>query len=127
MAECIKKINTLPTVVASFGSGGSLNRIGVEEAREWGAFNWASLAKGIPLMDVFSDGSADMIDDIAQLTVNTLEGNHYLRFQPLLKENTLAFSANRKNLQKLIDAATNFLTTEEGNNKMNKLVKLLTE
>ncbi|MGB8690039.1 MAG: patatin-like phospholipase family protein [Microcoleus sp.] len=124
IAECRTQFKTLPSVVASFGSGWTLNRITVREAKGWGGFNWTSLLRNIPLMDVFSDGSSDATDYIAK---QLLKGeSEYFRFQPLLKENVSAFSADPDNLNLLVEIAERFLETEECKEDMGRLVESLT-
>ena len=63
-------------VVASFGTGESIRRITADEAREWGASEWA-----LPLIDVLFDGSADAVDYIARQLVDP---ENYFRFQTRL-------------------------------------------
>lgn len=125
IAECRRQFNTFPSVVASFGSGWTLNRITVREAQGWGSLNWGSLLRNIPLMDVFSDGSSDATDYIAkQLLLE--EESEYFRFQPLLTKNVSAFSADQDNLDLLIEIAEEFLETKECKQDMKKLVNSLT-
>ncbi|MEG4849387.1 patatin-like phospholipase family protein [Microcoleus sp. B5-D4] len=125
IAECRKQYNTFPSVVASFGSGWTLNRITVREAQGWGSLNWGSVLRNIPLMDVFSDGSSDATDYIAKQLL--LEGeSEYFRFQPLLKKNVSAFSAAPDNLDLLVEIAEQFLKTKECKEDMKKLVESLT-
>ncbi len=125
IAECRRQFNTFPSVVASFGSGWTLNRITVREAQGWGGLNWASLLRNVPLMDVFSDGSSDATDYIAKQLL--LKGeSEYFRFQPLLKKNVSAFSAATDNLDLLVEIAEEFLETQECKDDMKKLVDSLT-
>ncbi|MEG3837055.1 patatin-like phospholipase family protein [Microcoleus sp. AT8-B1] len=124
IAEGRKQFKDFPSVVASFGSGMALNRITVEEAKEWGSLNWVSIVKGIPMLDVLFDGSNDANDYVAK---ELLEGeSEYFRFQPLLTENVKAFSADPDNLYLLVEIAEEFLKTKECKEDMSKLVKSLT-
>ncbi len=124
IAEGRKQFKTIPSVVASFGSGMALSRITVEEAKEWGSLNWASIIKGLPIIDVMFDGSNDANDYMAK---QLLEGeSEYFRFQPLLKEDVNAFSADPDNLDLLVEIAEEFLKTQECKEDMSKLVKSLT-
>ena len=124
MAEGRKQFNSIPSIVASFGSGMALSRITVEEAKEWGGLNWGSIIKGIPIIDVMFDGSNDANDYMAK---QLLEGeSEYFRFQPLLKEDVNAFSGAPDNLDLLVEIAEEFLKTQECKDDMSKLVKSLT-
>jgi uncharacterized protein len=94
-------------LVASFGTGQLPRRITPDEATTWGGMDWVDISKGIPLLDVFSDGSSDAIDYIA----GKLLGDNYFRYQPLLKPDTSTFQADLKNLKRMETAAENYLTT----------------
>ena len=123
IAECRKQHKKLPDVVASFGSGAGLHRITVRQAQGWGALNWMSLIRSIPLMDVFFDGSSDAVDYIVEQLFD--DPNNYVRFQPIFKENVVTFSADAKNIALLEDVAERYMDTDEYKQKLEIIVNCL--
>lgn len=59
-------------LVLSVGSGERVRPIGLRDAREWGALEWA-----VPIIDVLFDGNAESVDYIARHVV----GDGYFRLQ----------------------------------------------
>lgn len=116
-----EKVNLENIVVASFGTGQNLKRIGTTQAREWGILEWASPRKGIPLLDVFSDGSADAVGYIAEQILHS----RYFRFQPCLNQDLPAFNANPDNLSVMQELTNEFLARPEIDERLNQLVKIL--
>ncbi|MEP0859723.1 patatin-like phospholipase family protein [Trichocoleus sp. DQ-U1] len=111
-------------VVASFGTGQPIARgIGIEQARGWGAAEWASPFKGIPIIDILFDGSTDATDYIAQ---QILWKENYFRFQPLLdKASSIpAFNANPGKLYALKNRVEVYC--KEVDEQLNNLAKILT-
>jgi hypothetical protein len=111
-------------VVASFGTGQPIARgIGIEQARGWGAAEWASPFKGVPIIDILFDGSTDATDYIAQ---QILWKKNYFRFQPLLDEASSipAFNANPCKLDALRNRVE--IYCKEVDEQLNDLVKILT-
>ncbi|QDU50484.1 patatin-like phospholipase family protein [Gimesia panareensis] len=107
-------------IVASFGTGQSIRRIEIDEAKEWGAAEWA-----FPLIDVLFDGSADSVDYIAtQLTDPT----NYFRFQTQLTD---AYddmdNADHTNINALIRIANLYIDSGEGKKLLKGLVSRLLE
>ena len=92
-------------IVASFGTGHVTRPITAEQAREWGALEWA-----VPAIDVLMDGA----------------GDHYFRFQAPL---TSAFDdlddASETNLNALVNLAKHHLEHEGGDAKLDQLVSVL--
>lgn len=131
IAERIKWNNEQPEqsvplnqiVVTSFGTGQNVNRIGVPEARGWGAAEWISPLRGIPLLDVFSDGATDSVGYIAKQMMNN---DLYFRFQPILTRDVPAFKANDENIQAMQKIAENYISQPEFNNKLNQVINYLT-
>lgn len=125
IAEGRKKFGDLPTMVASFGTGDFSDRITVQEAQGWGVFNWTSLVRNIPLMDVFSDGSNDAVDYVAKQLLTG--AGEYLRFQPQVtnEKSVPVFVASEENLQKLTDIAEEYIQTKEYQIKIERLLNLL--
>lgn len=105
-------------IVASFGTGEASRSITINEAQEWGALEWA-----IPIIDVLFDGSTDAVDYIARQVIDV---NKYFRFQCRLEK---AYddmdNANKTNLNALIAVAENYLTTQGGEQQLQKLAKML--
>jgi uncharacterized protein len=91
--------------VISFGTGQPEGRITPHQATSWGALVWADLLKGIPLYQVCSDGSADMIDYIAQVLLK----DNYMRYQPVIDSKISTFQAEQGNLDLLKNAADDYL------------------
>lgn len=100
-------------VLASFGTGSSTRPISIEEAKDWGALEWA-----IPIIDVLFDGSTDTSDYVAQQIIQT---NNYFRFQVSLDA---AYDdmdkADPVNLNALTSIADNYIKGPPG-------AKLLTD
>ncbi|XP_010256337.1 PREDICTED: patatin-like protein 2 isoform X2 [Nelumbo nucifera] len=89
------------------GSGMSEAKYSADNPFEWGGFSWLFKRKSIPLVDVFTQASADMVD--VQLA-NILEAlnveYNYLRIQPrseeLVGDLSSADIATHKNLMGLV-------------------------
>ena len=125
IAESQKNFKTLPDLVVSFGAGTGFKRISVQEAKGWGAFNWANLTRSIPLMDVFTDGSSDATDYITKQLLK--QETDYVRFQPIFVEKDLiTFSADEKNMIALEESVADYITTKEYRDKVQKVVEELT-
>lgn len=105
-------------IVASFGTGEAIRPITAEDAREWGAIEWA-----VPIIDVLFDGSADAVDYIAK---HILDENNYFRFQTRLDR---AYddmdNADATNLNALVNTANHYLSSQGGEALLDKLVKKL--
>ncbi|MGL5065857.1 MAG: patatin-like phospholipase family protein [Microcoleus sp.] len=110
-------------VVASIGTGQSVKQIGIVEAQTWGAGEWINPLDGIPLLDVFSDGSSDgIIYTINQLMM----AEKFVRFQPILSKNYQAFNANQKLLVEMQqEIERSFLMNKQEDEKLNKLAAIL--
>jgi len=111
--------------VASFGTGQLESRITPEQSKTWGALDWLSIHKGIPLLDVFSDGSADLVDYIAIQLID----KGYDRYQPLVpKEKKIStFQASSPNLANLVDVANEFLDQSGGDAQLEKLAEAISD
>jgi uncharacterized protein len=111
--------------VASFGTGQMEDRITANEVKTWGILDWLNIKKGIPLLDVYADGSADLIDYIA----TQLLQDKYDRYQPLVpnsKEKPIStFQADPQNLANLVDVANDFLDHAEGDRQLDELAAYL--
>jgi len=113
-------VNLQDFVVASFGTGQTSRRISFEEARSWGALQWA-----IPVLDVIFDGVGDAVDYISQ---QILQDERYFRFQCRLDPAHEALdNADPANVQKLIKIAEEYLHAAEGALQIELLVEQLKE
>jgi uncharacterized protein len=108
--------------IASFGTGQNVKEIGLDAAREWGALEWLSPRKGIPLLDTLFDGSSDVVDHAIQ---GLLPECNYHRFQPTLEADLPAFQAGADNLSRMIEASDRYLNQPHVDQKLNQLAALL--
>ncbi|NJO41398.1 MAG: patatin-like phospholipase family protein [Cyanobacteria bacterium CRU_2_1] len=108
--------------VASFGTGQNVKEIGLDAAREWGALEWLSPRKGIPLLDTLFDGSSDVVDHAIQ---GLLPECNYFRFQPTLEADLPPFQAGTNNLSRMIEAGDRYLNQPHVEQKLNQLAALL--
>lgn len=107
-------------IVASFGTGESVRRISIEEAKEWGALEWA-----LPVIDVLFDGSADSVNYIAS---QLIDPDNYFRFQTRLSD---AYddldNADTTNLNALIRLANQYIDGRDGKKMLEGLANRLKE
>jgi len=110
-------------LVTSLGTGQSVKKIGISESQTWGAGEWINPLDGIPILDVFSDGSSDGIIYIINQLMNA---EQYVRFQPMLSKNYPAFNANQQILLEIQqEIEKSFLTNQKEDEKLNKLAEVL--
>jgi patatin-like phospholipase/acyl hydrolase len=113
-----KRIPVERFVVVSAGTGESTRPIEVDDARSWGALQWA-----IPIIDVLFDGAADAVHYIAS---QLLAKDRYFRFQTRLD---VAYDdmddASETNLNGLISTAEGYLGLRETRERMTALATLL--
>lgn len=107
-------------IVASFGTGQSMGRITPDEAETWGGLDWINMKNGFPLMDVFSDGSADSTDYI----LSQMIGDNYYRFQPLLEAKVSTFQATSENFENMNHCTSEYLK-DYGDAYLDKLIETL--
>lgn len=104
-------------IVGSFGTGESTRPIGVSQAKEWGALEWA-----VPIISVLMDGAADSVSYIAR---QLLAEEHYYRFDTKLDK---AFDdmddASRTNIEALLNVAQAYLSSD-GQKKLARFAKHL--
>ena len=80
-------------VLASMGTGSQTERHEFEEAKDWGAIEWAR-----PLLDMVFDGVGDTVD----FEASTLAKDRYRRFQAALRYSSDALDdASESNLRRL--------------------------
>ena len=107
-------------LVVSFGTGQTNDRITAKQGTLWGALDWSSLIKGIPIYQVCADGSADLFDFICKALLK----KNYVRFQPIIDKNAGVFQADRRTLYLIKQAADHYLLTG-GRDKLRDLAKQL--
>jgi uncharacterized protein len=110
-------------LVASIGTGQNVKQIGITQAQTWGAGEWINPLDGIPILDVFSDGSSD---GIIYIINQLMSGEQQVRFQPILSKNYPAFNANQKLLLEMQqEIERSFLMNKQEDEKLNKLAAVL--
>lgn len=128
-----EKVELQNIVVASFGTGQPIaKKIGIKQAKGWGAWEWIDPFNGIAILDVLFDGSSDAVDYITQ---QVLLDEKYFRFQPPLTGKSPTFNANRTyliGLEKMVKQFFLSQTKNSGssstitvNQKLDNLVALL--
>jgi patatin-like phospholipase/acyl hydrolase len=106
-------------VLASFGTGESISDISIEESQEWGALEWAR-----PIADVLFDGSSAAVDYICKKFLNN---DNYFRFQVVLDEESSEMDNHKSdNINRLCIISQSYLDNG-GMDKIDSLVKKLTE
>lgn len=104
-------------VVLSAGSGARNRSISLQEAREWGAMEWA-----VPIINVLFDGNTDSVDYIARHLV----GDNYFRLQTdLTIGSDDTDDASAANLAALESLATGYLRREATRQALDRLAGLL--
>lgn len=110
-------------LVTSLGTGQNLKQIGIAQSQTWGAGEWINPLDGIPIIDVFADGSSDGIIYIINQLMNA---EQYVRFQPILSKNYSAFNANEQILLEIQqEIEKSFLINKKEDEKLNKLADIL--
>lgn len=110
-------------LVTSVGTGQNVKQIGIVEAQTWGAGEWINPLDGIPILDVFSDGSSD---GIIYIINQLMTAEQHVRFQPILSKNYQAFNANQKLLVEMQqEIERSFLMNKKEDEKLNKLAATL--
>ena len=109
--------------MVSIGTGVATRKIPYEDAKDWGALNWAK-----PIIGVMMDGQADSADYHLRMLLPdeaTDDAQRYFRFDTELD---LALddmdAANAGNIQNLKDEAAEIL--EKHQNELERLVQKLT-
>lgn len=104
-------------VVLSAGSGARNRSISLQQAREWGAMEWA-----VPIINVLFDGNTDSVDYIARHLV----GDSYFRLQTdLTIGSDDTDDASDANLAALESLATGYLRREATRQALDRLAGLL--
>lgn len=120
-ASIPENVSQKDIIVASFGTGQQVKKIGAQQVKQWGALEWLSPRNDLPLLDVLFDGAGDAVCYIAE----QIFGNYYFRFQPHFDKNIPTFSAKQENLDAMIECTEKYLTQPEVDIKLNRLVETL--
>ena len=71
-------------LVLSLGTGHNVDRYKASDAAKWGLLRWLSNDSKVPIIDMFSQSSADLVDIYASLVFQACESQkNYLRIQVL--------------------------------------------
>ncbi|MBE9215146.1 patatin-like phospholipase family protein [Plectonema cf. radiosum LEGE 06105] len=108
-------------VVASFGTGQHIKKIGAKQVKQWGALEWLSPRDDLPLLDVLFDGAGDAVCYIAEQII----GSTYFRFQPNFNQSIPTFSAQQQNIDAMIKCTEKYLSQPKVDCKLDKLVEIL--
>lgn len=107
-------------LVASLGTGETTRPITAENAKAWGALEWA-----IPIVDVLFDGSADAMNYVAS---QLIEPDSYFRFQvPLDDAYDDMDNADRTNINALTQIAVSYIDSGPGKKQLETLAERLQE
>ncbi|AFY57133.1 patatin [Rivularia sp. PCC 7116] len=116
-----EQVNQRDIIVASFGTGQHVKKIGAKQVKQWGALEWLSPRYDLPLLDVLFDGAGDAVCYIAEQII----GNTYFRFQPHFDKSIPTFSAKQENIDAMLNYTEEYLSLAEVDSKLNKLVETL--
>jgi hypothetical protein len=82
-AMCLKQ-DTSKFLVLSLGTGQKMASYNATDAAKWGLLRWLSNDGKVPIIDMFSQSSADMVDIHASLVFQACKSEkNYLRIQVL--------------------------------------------
>ncbi|URD86782.1 Patatin group A-3 [Musa troglodytarum] len=101
-------------LVLSLGTGAPKHeeKFTAQESAKWGVLGWLLNKGSTPLIDIFTQSSADMVDIHASVLFQALNrGKYYLRIQDdtLTGETSSVDVSTKKNLQDLVDIGNNLL------------------
>ncbi|RZS28854.1 hypothetical protein BHM03_00062504 [Ensete ventricosum] len=101
-------------LVLSLGTGAPKQeeKFTAQESAKWGVLGWLSNKGTTPLIDIFTQGSADMVDIHASVLFQALnKGKYYLRIQDdtLTGDTSSVDVSTKKNLQDLVDIGHSLL------------------
>jgi patatin-like phospholipase/acyl hydrolase len=100
-----ERVDLRDFILASFGTGSSRQKVSIQDAKEWGAMEWA-----LPIIDLLFEGSTDTSDYVAR---QILHEDNYYRFQTSLDESQSAMdNPSPDNLNALSSFAESYITSE---------------
>ncbi|XP_018675147.2 patatin-like protein 2 isoform X2 [Musa acuminata AAA Group] len=110
----IKPVDYGRFLVISLGTGSNKReeRFSAEESGKWGLLGWLYNKGTTPIIDIFSQASADMVDIHASVLFQALHSEqHYLRIQEdaLVGDTASVDVSTRENLEKLMEVGGNLL------------------
>ncbi|CAL9059683.1 unnamed protein product [Musa banksii] len=111
----IKPVDYGRFLVISLGTGSNKReeRFSAEESGKWGLLGWLYNKGTTPIIDIFSQASADMVDIHASVLFQALHSEqHYLRIQQedaLVGDTASVDVSTRENLEKLMEVGGNLL------------------
>ncbi|KAA8537728.1 hypothetical protein F0562_027282 [Nyssa sinensis] len=110
----IKKMDYDRLLVISLGTGSSKTeeKYDANEAAKWGMLGWLTSGGSTPLVDVFTQSSADMVDFHLSVVFQALHSeNNYLRIQDDTLNGTLSSVdiATKENLEDLVKVGEGLL------------------
>ncbi|XP_038900438.1 patatin-like protein 2 [Benincasa hispida] len=110
----IKPMETKRMLILSLGTGAPKNdeKYSAATASKWGILSWIYHGGATPIVDIFSDASADMVDyHIASIFQSDHHHKNYLRIQDdtLSGDVSSVDIATKQNLLKLVEVGENLL------------------
>lgn len=98
-------------LVLSLGTGQETTSYNASDAAKWGLFGWLSSGGNVPLIDMFMQSSADMVDIHACSLFQAFKSEkNYLRIQVELSGDTSSTDlSTKKNLEELVEIGKNLL------------------
>ncbi|THU52576.1 hypothetical protein C4D60_Mb10t05420 [Musa balbisiana] len=110
----IKPVDYGRFLVISLGTGSNKHeeRFSAKESGKWGLLGWLYNKGTTPIIDIFSQASADMVDIHASVLFQALHSEqHYLRIQEdaLIGDTASVDVSTRENLEKLMEVGGNLL------------------
>jgi patatin-like phospholipase/acyl hydrolase len=99
-----KAQDTSKYLVLSLGTGEKMASYKATDAAKWGLLQWLSNGGKVPIIDMFSQSSADLVDIYASLVFQACESQkNYLRIQLELSGDTSSTDlSTKKNLEDLV-------------------------
>lgn len=106
-----KTQDTSKFLVLSLGTGWKPGSYNATDVAKWDLFEWLSKDGQVPIIDMFSQSSADMVDIHAALVFQAFKsGNNYLRVQVKLSPDTSStVPSTKENLRNLVNIGKHVL------------------
>lgn len=106
-----KTQDTSKFLVLSLGTGWKPGSYNATDVAKWDLFDWLSKDSQVPIIDMFSQSSADMVDIHAALVFQAFKsGNNYLRVQVKLSPDTSStVLSTKENLRNLVNIGNHVL------------------
>lgn len=106
-----KTQDTSKFLVLSLGTGWKPGSYNATDVAKWDLFEWLSKDGQVPIIDMFSQSSADMVDIHAALVFQAFKsGNNYLRVQVKLSPDTSStVLSTKENLRNLVNIGKHVL------------------